>query len=259
MKFEESEPKTLSLLTPVHCSTPLALVEQATKSVSEIDMPVGWQIEWMIQEDGEQTNFRDYFESLDLGIRLSYDSNQRQFGAATTRTACFIRSRGGLVMGLDADDYLVSKGITRLVEESVEHSDLDWFTGQTSHLIDGVEVPRACDIPAGKVSPGQPMRRWVESGRMPFPTAPVMLRSRELWKLGGWPALVRSEDASLIFAYTALRGGLIVDELTYVYRKWADQTRDQPWWTNSRDLAYEHRVRWAEALLGPEPTRSSSD
>lgn len=252
MKPNGTSSALLSILTPVHCSTPVDLVEKAADSVRRIEMPEGWEAEWVIQEDGEQPVFQELFRSLDVGISLSYDMNSRQFGAATTRTACFIRSRGSLVTGLDADDYLVPDGIAKLVEQSVRHEELDWFTGQTVHLVDGEEVARVCDLRSGVIPSGGPMRQWVESGRMPFPTAPVMLRSRELWKLGGWPALVRSEDASLIFAYTATRAGLITDDVSYVYRKWPDQTRDQPWWTHARDLAYEHRVRWADAMLGAD-------
>lgn len=244
--------KTLSVLTPVSPETPLQYFQAAWKSVIQIELPEPWSLEWIIQIDGPAP------ESLKQAVRKCMQSekvrvccqeNEQGLGAAVSRTAAFVRSRGELIISLDADDYFIQGGVEALVTAAENNSEARWFAGQARRVINGEEQPRPCPLPRGLIGPGDVQRSWeYHSHKMPIVATPVMFRAETLWQFGGWPALARSEDVSLVFAISGMYSGVLIEDEYYAYRKWPGQNTALAPNKELKKLVDKHKVRWAKAV-----------
>lgn len=72
----------------------------------------------------------------------------------------------------------------------------------------------------------------------PFPAGFALYRRTELVALGGWPAVPRSGDASLLAAYSDRWPGWWVARTVAVYRRWPAQRSVQPQDFAIRDLPH---------------------
>jgi glycosyltransferase involved in cell wall biosynthesis len=85
-------------------------LRKAASSVAALKMPARWELEWLVQEDGNAPNARD----LAAGAR--YEANGARLGTATTRNLALSRARGQLVAVLDYDDVLLPDGLATLIK-----------------------------------------------------------------------------------------------------------------------------------------------
>jgi glycosyltransferase involved in cell wall biosynthesis len=72
------------------------------KSLTSQVLPVGWDWQWIVQEDGDSG---DVVRILPEDPRISVGGG-RQAGECVTRNMCLARADGDLIKTLDADDIL---------------------------------------------------------------------------------------------------------------------------------------------------------
>lgn len=95
----------ISVITAVHKPVEEYLL-QAAASVAAQRLPYGWELEWLVQEDGETPVARELCD----GAR--YAANAAQLGTGTTRNFALSRARGELLAVLDYD-VLLPYGLPR--------------------------------------------------------------------------------------------------------------------------------------------------
>lgn len=235
----------LSILTPLSSLTPGEYFLKAKESIEAIKAKDGLELEWVVQQDGDG--------DIDLGessVEISFARNEpgRFFGAATTRTAALMRARGDLVISLDADDYFVRPGLSSQIKALQDNPNYQWATGQARRVIAGKEEARPCPLKPGTIERGEISRAWENNNfKMPVLATPVMFRREILLRAGGWPALMRSEDVSLLFAVSDNYSGFLSREDFYAYRKWEGQTtfnvNDSK---TTQTIVRTHRREWSK-------------
>jgi hypothetical protein len=83
----------ISVITAVH--KPVAeYLREAANSVAAQRLPEGWELEWLVQEDGDTPTARE------LAVGALYEANGAGLGTATTRNLAltevkFVGLRGG--------------------------------------------------------------------------------------------------------------------------------------------------------------------
>jgi hypothetical protein len=236
------------------------------KSISAQQLPPGWELEWVIQEDGAEPELRDRLPSDD---RIRYEANGVHLGIPSTRNLALCRARGDLVRNLDQDDVLTPGGLAVLVEALEEYPDCVWAVGDVADLhpdgshgpfdpssyTDGaprLEPAFSSLIEPGRVEAGHLLRVWNESGVFPIHCSGIALRTPVARAFGGWAALPRSEDLSLVTAISTFYPGVYVPVVTFLYRRWEGQTTRRRWWKAMQERAHasvRQRAESAATLL----------
>jgi len=221
-------------------------LSEAWCSIKSSVLPVGWQIEWCLQEDGPDRTVDPLLVSQPT---ISYDVNGCSLGTATTRNLALVRSVGDIVVGLDADDMLAPGGLLALVKAVSVSSLLAWSVGRDCHLMpNGELVNQVASLRPGVYRPGEVVEKWLELGRAPFRSSLACMRTKAVWRVGGWPALGRLDDAALVYALSALYPGVIVPDNTLIYRRWSGQKTIQDWSKNLIAPSKDFTVRWVRAM-----------
>ena len=129
----------LSVLTAVHAGAATFLAEAGASALDQ-ELPDGWDLEWIVQEDGALSDaVRDALPDDD--DRVKHAANGEHLGTATTRNFGLARLQGRYVQNLDADDLLLPGALTRIVTSIEEHDGLHWAFGQADDLMpDGRRV-----------------------------------------------------------------------------------------------------------------------
>lgn len=221
-----------SLITPVYQPVPEYL-EAAAKSVLSQELPEGWELEWLIQEDG-QTGAAEAIVPTDNRVRFG---SGRHGGVAITRNLALSRARGRLVKNLDQDDILTPGVITRDIE-AMASPDIGWTTSRVLDLLpDGSTESFPGDPEPGRLQPGWVRDQWEQrSFRLPVhPTTMCILRTLAV-QLGGWMAVPGSDDTGLLIAASMVSVGYFEGEVGALYRKWPGQS--------SASLAHVESVEW---------------
>ena len=79
----------ISVITAAHWST-ADYIEEAMESLRGQVLPPGWNLEWIVQEDGANPSLGDKLRRWDA---VSYAANGRQLGIAFTRNLALSRQR----------------------------------------------------------------------------------------------------------------------------------------------------------------------
>ncbi|MEU7280777.1 glycosyltransferase [Streptomyces sp. NPDC045431] len=214
----------VSVITPVHGPSARYLAE-AHVSLTEQEMPPGWDWEWIIQEDGETADVRPHVPS---DPRISFEQG-RQGRAGMARTMALARARGDLVKVLDADDVLTPSALHRDIKVLTEQSGIAWTTSRVLDLLpDGSTVGFEGDPPPGPIAQGAVLERWrTHDYRAQVHPATLCARRDLVTALGGWMALPSSEDTGLLMALNAVSTGWFIEECGLLYRKWPGQSTAQ--------------------------------
>src|SRR5262249_2657359 len=138
----------ISIITAVH-SPIAAYLSEAAAGVAAQRLPEGWELEWLVQEDGSDPVGRGF------GPGAAYQAGGAALGTATTRSLALSRARGSLVAVLDHDDVLLPSGLATLIAAFGAHPGIGWAVGQADDLIDGRRVPFTLRYPCGLVPAGQ--------------------------------------------------------------------------------------------------------
>lgn len=103
----------VSIITPVDVNR-IDYLEDAARSISLLDIPSSYRIQWCLQIDGKRcleveklVNYlrKKLYNSLNYDV-LDVESNTYSVGAAAARNLAASRAKGTILKMLDADDML---------------------------------------------------------------------------------------------------------------------------------------------------------
>lgn len=247
----------LSLITPVSNSS-LPYLDEAWKSVQNLRLPEGWQVQWCLQQDGDGPAVsRDWF----LDARVSYAYNGRWLWAGMTRNLALMRASGEYILPYDADDLLEPAAAAILLQRFKEHPEIAWCAGRWDELLsDGSLRVRPVDANFE----GLRSRGWVSSyidqvGKTPFPMSPTMYKTSVVLQLGGWPAYPEYEDTILLVSVNRVWPGWVTHELVGLYRRHATQTTKTAWFqdTDRTENMYAYIKRLGSVKAAQQPRKAA--
>jgi glycosyltransferase involved in cell wall biosynthesis len=228
----------VSVITPTQAVNADWIGDTFASLTSQV-LPLGWEWEWLVQEDGPAPAVRG---RLPEDERIRYAALGVQAGSPTTRNLALARARGDLVGGIDHDDRYADGGLGALVSALADDGDAGWACGQVRWLLpDGSTWQKPDLFAPGRVPAGAVGDYFRRTRDWPFPAAFALFRRVPLVAHGGWPALPRSDDAGLLAAYAEAWPGQWVARTVGCYRRWSGQKTVRP-----EDLALRHDV--AEAM-----------
>src|SRR6266496_3322700 len=213
--------KRLSIITAAYA--PLAdYFDDTIKSVMAQELPAGWELEWLIQEDGEKPGLSGQVAHLP---NVRYSANKAHTGIAATRNLALTRATGEIVQVLDHDDVLLPGALSQLLSH-FEDADTHWVVGQADDLLpDGSRRAYESAIPFGPVAPGV-VNDWAieHGGNWPIHCAGLLMRTTLVRAFGGWGGAPVDDDIIMFAALSECVGGYNVPDTTWLYRVHARQT-----------------------------------
>ncbi|WP_433792697.1 glycosyltransferase family 2 protein [Actinoplanes sp. CA-252034] len=211
---------TVTIITAAYAPSAAYLAETIA-SVRAQEVPEGWELEWIVQEDGKDPSLGHHFADVSCA---RYKANGVQLGIAATRNLGLARATGDLVQVLDSDDVLLPGALMALIPRFQEH-EIHWAVGQADDLMpDGTRVEWESALPYGIVPAGS-VNRWAEDhgGNWPTHCAGLMLRAVALRAIGGWVGLPGDEDIAMFAALSEITEGYNLDGVTWLYRQHPNQ------------------------------------
>lgn len=205
----------LSVITPEYAPT-AEHAGETIAGVAEQHLPGGWELEWIVQEDGDNPQLHSVYEEVEAA---SYEANNAQYGVAMTRNLALGRAAGELVQVLDHDDVLLPGALSTLIG-AFEDRSIHWAVGQADDLMPSGErrsYPSA--LPYGLVRAGE-ANNWasLHRGNWPIHCAGLMVRSDTMRAIGGYPALPADDDIAMFAGLSELADGYNFPETTWLYR-----------------------------------------
>ncbi len=217
----------LSVLTTAQAGRAGFLVE-AGESLAAQELPDGWEFEWVVQEDGPEPGLGEVLEAFPFA---RYAANGERLGIGTTRNVALVRAGGELVHVLDDDDRLLPSALASAVDVLAAHPEVVWVAAQADDLFQGdLRLPYPPSLAPGVVDRGVVGTFVLDHGHTPVVCVGITVRTDAVRALGGWVALPRGEDLSLVVALNELAPGYLLPEVTYLYRRHADQITRQASW-----------------------------
>ncbi|MCP2340472.1 glycosyltransferase family A protein [Actinomadura rupiterrae] len=211
----------ISIITAAHAPSATYLSETA-KAIEAVKLPEGWDLEWVVQEDGADPKLREFFAPIPYA---KYDAAGRQLGIALTRNLALTRASGVLLQALDQDDMLLPEVFTTLIPHFAERG-VHWAIGQADDILpDGTRKPYPSPIPFGLKRPGE-VNEFAEAdgGNWPIHGAALMLRTATFRALGGWTGIPYDDELATFAALSQICEGYYDEAITWLYRHHPGQT-----------------------------------
>lgn len=211
---------TLSVITPVYDPVPSQL-RAAYDSLASQELPTGWGIEWLVQEDSRTGIAETILPKHDW---ITHGSG-RHSGVAMCRNLALSRANGDLIKNLDDDDILTPGVLARDINVLVSNPDIGWTTSRVLDLLpDGSTVGFPNDPEHGRLPPGVVRRHWrTHNYRLPVHPTTVCMRKPLAVALGGWMAVPGSDDSGLLVAASVVSTGWFTSDVGLYYRKHPNQ------------------------------------
>ncbi len=213
----------VTVLTAVHRGGAGYLAEAARSAMAQ-DLPEGWELEWIVQEDGEPScEVRD---CLPVDDRLRLAGNGERLGPSATRNIGLSRARGKYVQNLDADDILLPGALLTIINAIEDRPQVHWAFGQADDLMpDGSRRSFPPWIPPFGLLLAGRLNEWVveHEGNWPIPCAGILCRTATLRAIGGWVALPLGGDIAMIAAMSQVTDGWQDAATTWLYRQHPEQ------------------------------------
>lgn len=210
----------ISVLTPAHPGR-AEYVREAGESLARQELPAGWELEWVVQEDAVTAE-------LDLAAFpfARYELNGERLGIAITRNLALTRASGELVHVLDSDDRLLPGALAVAIKAFQDLPGIHWVATQADDLLpDGSRKAFDPLISPGHLKAGE-VNDYVLAhiddrgmGRWPFHHGCMTMRADTVRALGGWAAIPRSEDGLLLAALCEVTPGYFTPEVTWLVRQ----------------------------------------
>lgn len=207
---------TLSVITAVHQSG-ADFLGDTIEHLAQQELPAGWELEWLVQEDGTEPKLRHHFDGVPA---VAYDANHGQYGPALTRNIALTRATGELTGVLDQDDLLLPGALTRLIGH-FDDPRITWAAGQADDLLpDGTRQAYASALPSGVLEPGF-VNDWAaeHGGVWPIQLAGLMARTQALRAVGGWGTGPGHEDNTMFVALSEYAAGYNNPSVLWLYRQ----------------------------------------
>ncbi|MFB9904576.1 glycosyltransferase family 2 protein [Allokutzneria oryzae] len=211
---------TISIITAAYAPS-AAYLGETISSVEQQDLPAGWTLEWIVQEDGATPSLAHHFAGVP---HVSYEASGAQLGIAATRNLALSRASGDVIQVLDSDDVLLPGALASVIP-CFEDDRVHWAVGQADDLLpDGKRVSWESALPYGLVSAGE-VNKWAEKheGNWPIHCAGLALRATSLRAIGGWVGLPSDEDIAMFAALSEIADGYNFDGVTWLYRQHPQQ------------------------------------
>ena len=217
----------ISVITATHAPGAKFLMD-ARESVAEQALPQGWDLEWVVQEDGRSPQLQHVATGQEQ-LNIRYSANGNQLGPGATRNLALARAHGDLIQVLDHDDVLLPGGLALKVK-IFEQYPIHWAVTAADDLLDdGSRKSWDSAIPFGLVEPGV-VNEWAAAhqGNWPVHCAGLMMRTDAVRALGGWSTTPVDEDIILFSALSELGRGWNDEAVTWLYRQHEGQTTRSP-------------------------------
>ncbi|MER5215721.1 glycosyltransferase [Streptomyces sp. NPDC002838] len=216
--------RRICIVTAVHAPS-APFLQDAYKTLSAQELPVGWEWHWVIQEDGRTDAVAPHVPD---DTRVTFRQG-RPGGPGVARTIALAQAEGEYVKVLDADDQLTPGALARDLAALEGDRTLGWATSRVlDHLPDGSTVGFAGDPDHGPIERGAVLDHWTANDfRAQVHPATLCVRRDLLVALGGWMALPASEDTGLLLALNSVSRGWFSAEVGLLYRKWEGQATGQ--------------------------------
>lgn len=142
---------TVSIITAAEKSRRDFLIE-AGHSVAAQELPPGWALEWVVQEDGADPALAEAVGQFPFA---SHQANRQRLRAGPTRNLALARARGELLRTLDSDDLLLPDALAAAIEVFARHPEIHWVAAQADDLLpDGRRAPFATSVATGPIPAG---------------------------------------------------------------------------------------------------------
>jgi glycosyltransferase involved in cell wall biosynthesis len=214
---------------------------ETIRSVVEQRLPAGWDMEWLVQEDGEAPRLEGVVAGIP-GIR--YAANRAHTGIAATRNLALTRATGDVVQVLDHDDVLLPGALATLLPKFDDPS-INWVVGQADDLLsDGSRRTYESALPYGTVKAGE-VNSWAieHHGNWPIHCAGLLLRTNLVRAFGGWGGTPVDDDVIMFSAVSECVDGFNDPATTWLYRIHERQTHKSATWrersTDGRRIALQ--------------------
>jgi glycosyltransferase involved in cell wall biosynthesis len=232
-------------------------VAEAGKSLAAQELPSGWDLEWVVQEDGPEPVLADVIGRFPFA---RYEANRRRLGTATTRNLALRRVGGQLVHLLDCDDLMLPGGLAAALRVFDAHPRVHWVAGQADNLMpDGARVAFDPLRPPGPIEAGELNEFALVEGRVEILPHSLTFRTGIVRALSGWSAAVPGEDTLLLVAVAELTAGYYLPEVTWLYRQHERQGSRDPYWTarlsNAAEMTRQRIGALRETGLRLDPPR----
>lgn len=225
------------------------LIAETGDSLAGQTLPDGWQLEWIVQEDGPDPSLAAVIDRFPFARYAAHDA---QLGIAGTRNLGLTRVSGELVQSVDCDDLILPGGLGQALAAFASEPGIHWVSAQADDLLpDGTRVVFEPYLPPGLVAPGAVGAFIDERDLMPIACPGLMMRTTTVRALGGWAANPRWDDTALFVALAELTPGYVTPEVTWLYRQHDGQTSRHSSWPVLRDelwVAVRQRISALRAL-----------
>jgi glycosyltransferase involved in cell wall biosynthesis len=217
----------LSILTAAVAER-AGLIAEVGDSLATQQLPDGWALEWIVQEDGPDPGLAEVIGRFSFA---RYAAHGEWLGIAVTRNIGLTRVSGELVQSVDSDDLILPGGLATAVEAFAAFPGIHWVSGQADDLLpDGTRVVFEPYLAPGLVEPGVVGAFIEERDMVPIACPGLMMRTTTVRAMGGWAANPRWEDTALFVALAELTPGYVTPEVTWLYRQHDGQTSRQSTW-----------------------------
>lgn len=207
---------------------------ETIESVARQQLPPGWEIEWLIQEDGENPTLSSRLARIS---HVKYAANNAHTGIAATRNLALTRATGEVVQVLDHDDVLLPNALYTLLPRFYE-TGIHWAVGQADDLLsDETRRKYESALPFGVVTAGT-VNSWAidHGGNWPVHCAGLLMRTNLVRAFGGWGGTPVDDDIMLFSAISECVDGFNDPATTWLYRIHERQThRSARWRERSSD------------------------
>ena len=207
---------TISVLTAAYAPSAQFLPD-AMRSVLSQDLPPGWDVEWVVQEDGPVPALRDTLPDDD---RIKYSANGTALSIGMTRNLALTRVTGELVQVLDHDDVLLPGALASIIP-AFSDPRVHWAVGQADDLTpDGSREEWPSALPLGHVPAGA-VNEWANAhdGNWPVHCAGLMMRTATVRAIGGWAGFPYDDDIIMFACLSEIADGYNEPATTWLYRQ----------------------------------------
>ncbi|MEC3974584.1 glycosyltransferase [Amycolatopsis sp. H20-H5] len=237
--------RRISIITAAYA--PLAeYFAETVKSVVGQELPDGWDLEWLVQEDGEVPGLAGTVAGFP---QISYAANRAHTGIAATRNLALTRATGDVVQVLDHDDVLLPGALLQLLPHFDKPS-VHWIVGQADDLLsDGSRRAYESALPFGPVPAGS-VNTWAmeHGGNWPIHCAGLLLRTHLVRAFGGWGGAPVDDDIIMFAALSECVDGFNDPATTWLYRIHERQTHKSATWRERSNDGRRIALQRVEAI-----------